>query len=215
MEFCPECSFMLYTKLVGSTEVPVTKKRNLVKYCKNCGYTGNKIVNHKDKCVYKRLYDNNYIVDRIQKNKYTIFDSTLPVLAIDCINDSCITNTDLDNMTDSIIIIDNLPEYYTETDIKTLIRSTEVNTFIDTSFNSLRVKLTSLVLKSLPGKKDELKAKINTILIKSGEHNETLHAIDYSSDFYKKEVIYIKYDPDNMKYMYICRNCSESWLGNN
>ena len=27
----------------------------------------------------------------------------------------------------------------------------------------------------------------------------------------EKDVIYIKYDPVNMKYMYICNICSESW----
>ena len=30
----------------------------------------------------------------------------------------------------------------------------------------------------------------------------------------ESEVLYIKYDPDNMKYLYMCVNCSTSWKGN-
>ena len=26
-----------------------------------------------------------------------------------------------------------------------------------------------------------------------------------------KEVMYVKYDPENMKYIYICVNCGTSW----
>ena len=29
------------------------------------------------------------------------------------------------------------------------------------------------------------------------------------------EVLYIKYDPNDMKYLYMCVNCSTSWQGNN
>ena len=33
-------------------------------------------------------------------------------------------------------------------------------------------------------------------------------------DILKKEVIYIKYDHINMRYLYICTKCSESWKKN-
>ena len=214
MEFCPECSFMLYTKLIADPEDTSAIKKNLVKYCKNCGYTGEKITNKLDKCVYKRQYDNNYIVDRIQANKYTIFDNTLPVLAIDCINKKCITNI-TDTLDDNIVIIDNLPEYYTEADIRKITLNDTLMGLMDSTFETIQVQLTNMLVKAIPEKKTDLIEAINKIVIEHGEKDETLHAIEYNSEYYKKEVIYIKYDPDNMKYMYICRNCSESWLGNN
>lgn len=83
-----------------------------------------------------------------------------------------------------------------------------------------RLKLTEMFIFCVP---QSLSVKMDTVLCKSfiesipvkklpdtyGE-DYTLTAIA-TADYIKEEVLYIKYDKVNMKFMYICTNCGISW----
>ena len=47
MQFCPECKFMLYTKLLKP-------ENTLINYCKNCNWSGE--LEDINTCIYKRNY---------------------------------------------------------------------------------------------------------------------------------------------------------------
>ena len=204
MEFCPECKFMVYTALDNNENPDSSEKYILKNYCKNCGWKDNADISEKT-CVYKRNYENEFLADKILKNKYTIFDNSLPRLAYDCINDNCITNIELKS--ENCIMIDNIPEEYDMRSIEKLLESIKSNVEKMT-----RVRLTSLVIElkeSDMSDKDSIITNINKI--SSPELADKLIVNDFIMP--NKEVIYMKYNPEDMKYIYMCCNCGTSWQG--
>lgn len=82
MDFCQHCDNMMYVKL--------DEEKNLVLYCKNCGYETKKMRNQGS---YPLIHDNR-IDDETRYsqaiNKNIVFDPTLPhVNNIDCPNKNC------------------------------------------------------------------------------------------------------------------------------
>lgn len=296
MNFCPECNFLLYKNLKSSkVDVDETKdtsgqdsdsketyenilspdmsKCSLVEYCKNCGYE-NKVVEN-NVSVYKRNYQNNFIVDRLLKNKYTIYDSTLPRLDIKCKNKHCITHNSSKELSRSnAIIINNIPEQLTNQEIENILEqytfgtiskiSSEDKDYIKTinGYNMFykRIKLCQLIVYFENSKKKQRKKKTSskkkssddtssisseesksskgskkskttegdseilnnfknyiedyTLEIKSSNSDDTVSVKQFRTEEFKlpnNEVIFIKYDPANMKYLYMCINCGDSW----
>ena len=69
-----------------------------------------------------------------------------------------------------------------------------------------RVKLTSAIVKcNTIGDKNTLKDIFNQKII----DEQKIVTGDYKKP--EKEVLYIKYDPMNMKYLYLCAVCGTSW----
>jgi len=293
MNFCPECNFLLYKNLKSSTDSgtpptseeaiketyesilsPDMSKCALVEYCKNCGYETKVVENNIS--VYKRNYQNDFIVDRILKNKYTIYDSTLPRLDIKCKNAHCITHKSaVEASADNSIIINNIPEHLTKEEITNILEEYTFGTiskivspdkdYIKTinGYNMFakRIKLCQVIVyfenmvkkkrkktgnkkkksdKSSIGSKkteskvsalsvvdEESKESVSEILtnfkeyieaytlnIKSPNTDDIILLKQFRTEPFKlpnNEIIYIKYDPDNMKYLYMCVNCGESW----
>ena len=198
MEFCPECNFMLFTRLVESEQSGKVEKKN---YCKNCGWKGN--CENTEVSVYKRNYDNNFIANKILRNKYTIFDNALPRLSMKCVNDKCVSNCTLD--IEKTLFIDNLPENYTLEQIKDIFKEDDKSII---EYKQIRVTSLILILNDSEHK-DFFKKKYQDKLVDTNK----LSIDDYSN--IESEILYIKYDPNNMKYLYMCVNCGSSWEGTN
>lgn len=263
MNFCPDCNFLLYKNLKSSESnegntyenilSPDMSKCSLVEYCKNCGYE--KKVAEDNVSVYKRNYKNDFIVDRILKNKYTVYDSTLPRLNTKCKNKFCITNIPGDKLSSkNAITVNNIPENLTKQDIRNILDqfsfgniTKQVNDdedYIKTINNYdmfvKRLKLTQLIIFFKDISNSKKKKKSTKTSSKKSNSDELTDIIDnfktfienfnleinslYSSDTVTlkqfkteefkmphNEVIFIKYDPDNMKYLYMCVNCGDSW----
>ena len=287
MNFCPECNFLLYKNLKSNTSDGETVSKtdetyetilspdmshcSLVEYCKNCGYE-TEVTEH-NVSVYKRNYQNDFIVDRILKNKYTVYDNTLPKLDIKCKNTYCITNSHSKDLSENnTIIVNNIPENLTKQEIKNILEEftfgteTKISSPDDDYIKTIngynmfakRVKLCQLIVYfensvKKRGKKKTIKTKSedttstssagsksskssksdtskNPVLeiltrfkdfIEDYTINITLHRSDdaislkqfktATFEHLHNEVIFIKYDPDNMKYIYVCVNCGDSW----
>ena len=198
MQFCPQCNFMVYTKL--SNEEGDGNEPTLINYCKNCSWTG--VLENTEQAIYKRNYENDFIADRILNNKYTIYDNALPRLTIGCVNEKCLTNITINNA--STFIINNLPETIDDSDIEQLLKESEGEIS-----NKTRLRLTSIAITAInEDSKNSLMQKYNNM-----EFDNNI----LTTEQYKKpdnEVLYIKYDPENMKYLYMCVNCGSSWQGN-
>ncbi len=217
MKFCPICKFMLYTKIKENkppndeedTKSSTQSQQDILQYyCKNCAWSKDEQTNDMNgssNCVYKRNYQEDYIVEKTISNKYTIYDNTLPRVTYDCINNDCPTNKDenIFNETNTIIV-DNLPPDYTDNQV--------VNIFeddIEKIYNAIRVKLTKYIISfNNESDKEIFVQKYNN----TEESGYRLNIVKYEKP--KKEVIYIKYDSINMKYLYICANCGTSWKKN-
>ena len=189
MNFCPNCEFMVYTKLSED-------QTSLSKYCKNCSWDEDFSKPNEVILVNKNDYNKEYVSERYIINKYTVLDPTLPrINNIPCINSKCLTNLEVNP---SSVIIENINvsksdiinEYLIQNNIITdpiiikPINSEKVLVELDeASFEKIQVLTNKpIILDS------------HEIIIKNYIKPE-------------REILFIKYDKSNMKYLYLCACC--------
>lgn len=198
MHFCPICKFMLYTKMEE-------EKQTLMNYCKNCHWKGE--LEDQSKCVYSRNYQDDYIANKVFSNQYTILDRTLPRISHTCINEQCATNIQLtEDIQRRILFYNNV-----NADWDTEVINAYFQPFVEAKsiVEVKRLRLTSLlVICSSEDNKNEIAEFVRTTPL----DEVFLQPSDYVQP--KKEVLYIKYDNVNMKYLYICCVCNSSWKNN-
>ncbi len=197
MHFCPNCKFMVYTKLKDDN-------KSLLNYCKNCNWSGE--LENKNNLIYQRNYQEDYIADKVISNKYTIFDATLPRVSYTCVNNECITNLkNLDK--EFIFMIHNIPADLSDEQVKQIFDDDK-----DSILRIIRIKLTTVVIEVKEvNQKEKLMNKYKNMQSPFLDTNK-LDISEFNTP--KSEVIYIKYDSINMKYLYICSNCGTSWKNN-
>ena len=199
-------------------------KNNLRYYCKNCLWEDDSetpiIKIDMQTPIYKRNYQDDYIADKIISNKYTIFDVTLPRKSSNCNNYNCLTYSKnfekLKGANKHIFLIKNVNADLEDEEIKKILN--DDNKDLDLNFH--RIKLTNLIV--FFNKKEFLDKLYNQEFTNKLNEDEIVETYDLKDptnsqtieDILKKEVIYIKYDHINMRYLYICTKCSESWKKN-
>ena len=193
MQFCSECHNMYYLKIrdedgnIGNT---------LIYYCRNCG--------HED----TTLSTTNICVSDIQLrtsekkythivNEYTKFDPTLPrINTIKCPNQECSSNTAMKG---------GAPKKTTEA---------------SASANAVGAKTTKLKIKT---KKTEASLADDPVSVSAAPDALASAApapvsvpdATLESEQNNREVIYIRYDDTNMKYVYLCVHCDTTWRTDN
>lgn len=193
MEFCPMCNFMVYTKLNKIGDTPT-----LSHYCKNCGWEN--VIEDTKGPVYQRNYEEDHIADKALSNKYTIFDVTLPRVEYDCVNPRCASMRDLDASVS--LFIENIPEDMPSNEFDELFSGVSENL----AEKPQRVYLSQgLVICKSPEDKEQVRVFFENKVV--DEH--TLYTKEYVKP--NKEILYLKYDPTNMKYLYLCAVCGTSW----
>tara|TARA_B100000925_G_C22002662_1_gene472078 strand:- start:243 stop:830 length:588 start_codon:yes stop_codon:yes gene_type:complete len=195
---------MTYTKLdKNNSDDGAEKVSGLISYCRNCGWEGP--LENIDNSVYKRNYEEDFIANKIITNKYTIFDVTLPRVEYNCTNNNCVTNLDIDD--ELSFIVSNIPADINDTDFENTFKEHVISGDI---VNAYRVRLTTgVILCKDKATCDILMKKFNN---KEYDSDTTLKTSDYTKP--SKEVLYLKYDSINMRYLYICANCGTSWKKN-
>ena len=193
MQFCSQCKFLTYTKLDKDTS-------KLINYCKNC--LNEEPLTSSDNSVYKRNYQEDYIADKIVTNKYTIYDVALPRVEFDCINKNCYTNIDL-NIENSFLVV-NLPEDEIDENILGLFKYRQQ----EIKKQPIRIRLSSVLIQC--DTKDQ-KEEFKNYYSNNREFKEKNYKVAEITSSPNKEVLYLKYDPINMKYLYMCVNCGTSW----
>jgi hypothetical protein len=195
MEFCPECKFVLYTKLNTPTD---SEEPQLTNYCKNCGWTG--IMINTDTAIYKRNYQEDFIAERVLYNKYSIYDAALPRVTYDCINNKCATNIEVDKT--KAIVLNNLPPDYNDQEFNNLFEKYKGTTIEEI----YRIRLSNaLIICTSPETKKLIVDSFKSMIIDSNP----ILLEEYEPP--NKEVLYMKYDITNMKYLYMCTICGTSW----
>jgi|688.fasta_scaffold977546_1 DNA-directed RNA polymerase II subunit RPB9 len=186
IRFCKKCDNMLY---IHSTDALT----NLKYYCKNCDYT--ELDENPSGCIYENVYNTNYLTYDIITNKYTRNDPTLPrIKKMKCINKECVSNLGHKNvllLTD-ISIHDRKMDSF-EQGLSAILGSIENERItIDTDTYLIKLKDTTNL--------EVIKKEIEKIH-KYVEYHEELDSL----------IIFIKYDPENLKYVYVCDYCNTSW----
>ena len=182
LRFCNKCD--------NITTLQANEDEKLETVCTQCGdrvlVKESSSLERGHLCVYSKSYGAKKIDTSSLVNEFTHMDPTLPRLRNkECVNDACATRQKL----------------YTVTG---LLESEFLGLFADgTKPDSLKVE------KKYGEKKwilsgvvtEELFNSVGSLIQKAGG---TLS--DYDS-----EVVFIKYDDDNMKYLYICTICNSTW----
>jgi DNA-directed RNA polymerase subunit M/transcription elongation factor TFIIS len=186
IRFCQKCDNMLY---IHSTDALT----NLKYYCKNCDYT--EIDEKPSGCIYENVYNTNYLTYDIITNKYTRNDPTLPrIKKMKCINKDCVSNFGHKNvllLTDITIQEGKMDKF--EDALSKILEGVEYERInIDTDNILLKFK----DISPLQSVKNEIE-KVHKYV----EFHKELDSL----------IIFIKYDPENLKYVYVCDYCNTSW----
>ena len=198
MNFCTQCNFMLYTK------VNPYNTNKLLNYCRNCGWEGDYQKESEDEsiCVYKKQYSNEFLAQKKVTNKFTRLDPTLPrVNNIPCVNSCCLSNIDI---TKTLYI--KTDDETIEEKVIPLIDSDTVTVSYHNNSNQLTIVFTEQVERdgyynNLNGEDDNKNIEIEGKMFHIKKYTETP----------PNEIIFIKYDYTNLKYLYLCSNCDTSW----
>ena len=216
MDFCDDCDNMLYIQKNGN-------KLNLV--CKICGFQ--KLYDKQDKCIYVKNYKSDHLSFKTVSNRFVHLDPTLPrVNNINCPNKECDTNKKAIDF-QNIYIIRNIPYYIYDDFMTKLDQYTKLKDIQDEQFRPYNFELKSdlkkdnIVIKVTAIPSDIPIPKITVALVKKlvsqisiKDKQEELNKLKNNIKPYKKpknEVVFIKYDSNHMKYLYICCNCKFSW----
>ena len=186
IRFCKKCDNMLY---IHSTDALT----NLKYHCKNCDYT--ELDENPSGCIYENVYNTNYLTYDIITNKYTRNDPTLPrIKKMKCINKDCVSNFGHKNvllLTD-ISIQEGKMDKFEEGLSKILLGIKHERINIDT--DTILLKFNDI--SPIQSTKNQIE-KIHKYV----EFHEDLDSL----------IIFIKYDPENLKYVYVCDYCNTSW----
>ena len=208
MNFCPKCEYMLFTK----TKKDDTSKNVLINYCKNCFWSGIYIADETtDKIsVYKKKYTDDYISHSIYTNPHIIHDHTLPrINNIKCINTKCISNINSNNsVTFQInnntskedIIIENIK-------IKPIIQICKefLNSINLKNYSLVKIAKNICIITFVDHSNYTTALNLNDTIF----DNHTIHTTLFKQK--ENEIIFIKYNKLDLKYMYICSHCKSSW----
>lgn len=185
IRFCKKCSNMLY---IHSTD----DANNLKYYCKNCEYT--EIDKNPNGCIYENIYNTNYLTYDIIFNKYTRHDPTLPrIKTMKCINEKCVSNMEYKG----VLILSDMTIHEGRIDIVAKLNEILAGVkhkYIDIDTESALIDIED---KSLV---QDIKGRI-----------EKVHPYVEYHDNLDPMIIFIKYDPENLKYVYVCDYCNTSW----
>jgi len=229
MKFCTQCGSIWYLKKTGESELRYV--------CRNCGHSEEK--SEEGICVHSSRMNEDYQNYQMLNNKHIIQDPTLPRLNnVKCINSQCLTNRPNLFLVRNSDILDRerlLSEMWGRISSKVSsgvpveqhiefrsLTSSEVTLYGEIHSCSEHLLINKEVelhdrLSILECKDPEVFQLIKqltldepTLVQESILATNTTTLVPMLTEI-QREVIFIKYDVVNMKYMYICTTCGSSW----
>lgn len=217
MQFCSECHNMYYLKI---TDEDGNIGDTLIYYCRNCGHedttlnTTNICVSDMQLLTSEKKYT--HIV-----NEYTKFDPTLPrINTIKCPNQECSSNGFKGGVgktaeEKAMKATAKAEEKAMKTAMKAASKaaaaeSKAASKAAAAASKKSQAKKTGLeqVLEEQEELQEEQQAQVQAQQEQEQQQNE-------SAGENNREVIYIRYDDTNMKYVYLCVHCDTTWRTDN
>jgi hypothetical protein len=168
---------------------------SLIYYCRNCGHE-NTTLTSENVCVSETQLRRSEQKFTHMVNEYTKYDPTLPrINTIKCPNQECISNSQTGGA----------PKKTTAATKKPVIK--------------IKSKTTKKSTKAAAAEQEQEQAtatNVETDAIEEEEQAENLAEESMiSTPTNNREVIYIRYDDINMKYVYLCVHCDTTWKTDN
>ncbi len=212
MEFCLNCENLLSLQITDG---------ELREVCKVCEFS-RKYDLDKKPCIFEKKFNqNSFLSEKYTNNPFICLDKSLPrISSMQCKNPKCITNQSEDSFQWFIIrdipidlyepIIERLQSFATETQDSLAIRIEKKVTYEQIL---LQINKSDIDEDTLTESMLELEEAIRTYLETVKELPKETKQL-WKIERYEKpdnEVVFIKYDHVNMKYVYICCHCNYSW----
>ena len=207
MQFCSECSNMYYMRL-GADDGGIYSD-TLQFYCRHCGHEDSTLTNENIICVSEYQTQSSDMKLKNMINKYTKYDPTLPrANNILCPNPQC-TNHAISveapqtfaAMPVSAIPVSAMPVPVPTRTIKTSKKTasaTNVGGAATDNINANTINADNTDIGQIPP----------SIRVPIQEESMILKSRD-------SDIIYIRYDDENMKYAWICSKCDSTWTNDN
>ena len=159
-------------------------------YCRNCGHEDSTLTNENIICVSEYQTQSSDMKLKNMINKYTKYDPTLPrANNILCPNPQCTNHTSSADTTQSSL--NTMPTPITRTIKGQKKTSSVIGGATADTINDQQLP-TSIKTINTP-------IQENSIILKSRD----------------SDIIYIRYDDENMKYAWICSKCDYTWTNDN
>jgi DNA-directed RNA polymerase subunit M/transcription elongation factor TFIIS len=212
MQFCSECHNMYYLKIsdedgnIGDT---------LIYYCRNCGHedttlsTSNICVSDMQLLSSEKKYT--HIV-----NEYTKFDPTLPrINTIKCPNQECSSNGFAGGVGKSATAEEKASKAATKAAEKASKAAEKASKAAEKAASKAGPSKKGQTKKTGLSQVLEEQAQAEMEATIAAEDAEQAQAQNETSGENNREVIYIRYDDTNMKYVYLCVHCDTTWRTDN
>ena len=199
MQFCSECNNMYYMRLSADDGGIYSDKLEF--YCRRCGHEDSTLTNENIICVSEYQTQSSDMKLKNMINKYTKYDPTLPrANNILCPNPQCTNHTSSVEVPPASAIIQSpMP-------VSAIIQSPmPVSAMPVSATRTIKTPKKTLSTTSIGG------ATSATATSNIGQiQEESIMLKSRDSD-----IIYIRYDDENMKYAWICSKCDSSWTNDN
>jgi hypothetical protein len=226
MHFCSNCHNMYYLKIRDDDE----GKNSLIYYCRNCG-DENTTLTAENICVSETQLRRSEQKFTHMVNEYTKYDPTLPrINSIKCPNQECISNTQSGGATKKTTAATSkkpmikIKSKTTKKDDKTEQSEEPEEQFEEQA--SVSKEQASVLKEQASVSKEQasvlkeqasvLKEQASVLKEQASAQSEILAKESLNiSPTNNREVIYIRYDDINMKYVYLCVHCDTTWKTDN
>jgi DNA-directed RNA polymerase subunit M/transcription elongation factor TFIIS len=228
MHFCSECHNMYYLKIQDEDGVI---GNTLIYYCRNCGHE-NKTLSTTNICVSDIQFRSSEKKYTNSVNEYTKYDPTLPrINTIKCPNQDCISNgtnggggkEEGSSKPKTMRIAKSATAKKTKAETQALLVDAKAEA------EALEIKAAKSALKSVNQSAAKAQksaaeaktalamaeAKLGMLLDEEEEEEEENQQVISNEKPNNREVIYIRYDDTNMKYVYLCVHCDTTWYTDN
>ena len=204
MQFCSECSNMYYMRL-GADDGGIHSD-TLQFYCRHCGHEDSTLTNENIICVSEYQTQSSDMKLKNMINKYTKYDPTLPrANNILCPNPQC-TNHAISveaPQTFAAMPVSAMPVPVPTRTIKTSKKTASATNVggaatDNINANTINADNTDTDIGQIPPSV-RVPIQEESIILKSRD----------------SDIIYIRYDDENMKYAWICSKCDSTWTNDN
>ena len=230
MHFCSNCHNMYYLKIRDAEE----GANSLIYYCRNCGNEDTTLTSE-NICVSETQLRRSEQKYTHMVNEYTKYDPTLPrINSIKCPNQDCISNTKLGGAkpkaTAATAAEDTKkkPVLKVKTTKKALAQAEQAQQIQAQQIQAQQIQAQQIQAQQIEAQEqlveqqaqaalteaEQVKAAAEQ-LIEGKEEKEQGEKEEGQKGESMREVIYIRYDDINMKYVYLCVHCDTTWKTDN
>ena len=223
MHFCSNCHNMYYLKIRDAEE----GANSLIYYCRNCGNEDTTLTSE-NICVSETQLRRSEQKYTHMVNEYTKYDPTLPrINSIKCPNQDCISNTKLggakpkataataaeDTKKKPVLKVKTTKKALAQAEQAQQIQAQQIQAQqIQAQQIEAQEQLVEQQAQAALTEAEQVKAAAEQLIEGKEEKGEKEEGQKGES---MREVIYIRYDDINMKYVYLCVHCDTTWKTDN